>query len=152
MPRGARVELVGEKELRDKLHKLGDLVRQANSKAARSGAAIIREDAAINAPGPYILALQSKINSTEDQAIVDIGPDKDHYYYQFFETGATAHEIKGNKYLAFMGAKGLIITRSVQHPGMEAHPFLRPAMTKNRDAVQKRAGAVFMVEINKVAK
>ena len=148
--RGVRVELIGEKELRAKLHQLGDLVRQANSQAARSGAEIIRADAASNAPGPHVLARQSKLNSTEDQAVVDIGPDKDHYYYQFFETGATGHEIRGSKYLAFMGSKGLIITRSVKHPGMAAHPFLRPAMTKNKDAVQKRAGEVFLAEINKV--
>jgi HK97 gp10 family phage protein len=144
-----RVELIGDKELMEKIHKMGDLVRQANSKAARAGAEPIKEQANANAPGPHILALQSKINSTEDQAIVDIAPDKDHWYYQFLETGATAHEIKGNP-LAFEGENGPVITKSVHHPGIAARPFLRPAMANNRDEVQKIAGEVFLAEINKV--
>lgn len=148
----SRVELVGEAELRDKIRRLGDLVRQANSKAARAGAEPIQEEANRNAPGPHVLALQSKINSTEDQAIVDIGPDKEHYYYQFIETGATAHEIKGKGVLAFMGRKGLVITKAVKHPGIAAKPFLRPAMAHNRDAAQKRAGEVFRAEIDKVSR
>ena len=149
MARGARVELIGAEELGKKIHQLGDLVRQANSKAARAAEVPILDDANRNAPGPHILALQSKRESTEDLAVVDIGPDKDHYYYQFIETGATGHEIKGKTILAFLGRKGLVITKSVQHPGMAARPFLRPAMTKNRDAAQKKAGEVFLAEILK---
>ena len=65
------------------------------------------------------------------------------------ETGATAHEIKGDP-LAFKGDKGLIITRKVSHPGMDAHPFLRPAMSSKREAAKDRAGEVFLKEIDKL--
>ena len=145
-----RVELVGDKELRDKIRKLGDNVRKANSQAAREGAEPIRVEANSNAPGPHILARQSKIMSTEDQAVVDIGPDKDHWYYQFTETGAGPHEIQGSAFLAFEGSSGLVITKVVKHPGVKARPFLRPAMRHNREAAQKLAGEVFLREIAKV--
>lgn len=151
MARGrVRTELVGDKELREKLHRMGDLVRQANSKAARAAEEPIVAEANSLAPGPHILALQSARESTEDLAVVDIAPDKEHWYYQFTETGAGEHEIKGNPLLAFEGDHGLVIIGKVTHPGMDAKPFLRPALMHNRDQAQKLAGEVFLREINKV--
>ena len=146
-----RVELIGDAELRDKLHRMGDNVRQANSKAARAGEVPIQEQANVGAPGPHILALQSKRESTEALAVVDIGPDKEHWFYQFFETGAIAHTIKAKnaKALAFEGRNGLVVTQSVQHPGMKKKPFLKKSMTDNIDLVQELAGKVFLQEINK---
>jgi hypothetical protein len=146
-----RVELIGDAELRDKIHRLGVGVQAANSKAARAAEVPIQMEASEGAPGPHILALQSKRESTETLAVVDIGPDKEHWFYQFFETGAIAHTIKAKKAkaLAFEGRNGLVVTKSVQHPGMQKHPFLKMAMTHNIDLVQELAGKVFLQEINK---
>ena len=148
----SRVEIVGMDEMRKKIKALGDRVEKINSQAARAAAEPIKDDANANAPGPYILALQSKRQSNENIAMVDIGPDKDHYYYRFIELGASGHEIKFKKAraLVFTGKKGLVMTGSVSHPGMKARPFLRPAMSKNRDKSQKIAGEVFLREINRV--
>lgn len=152
MARGRiRVELIGDKELHEKLHRLGIGVQNANSKAARAAEVPIQAEASAGAPGPHILALQSKRESTEDLAVVDIGPDKDHWFYQFFETGAIAHTIKAKKAkaLAFEGRNGLVVIQSVQHPGMKKKPFLKKSMTNNIDLVREIAGKVFLEEINK---
>jgi HK97 gp10 family phage protein len=153
MARGrSRVELIGEAELKAKIQQLGDAVIQANSAAVRAAEVPILTEANANAPGPHILALQSKKESNENLAVVNIGPDKDHWYYQFAETGATAHEIKAKngKSLAFEGRNGLVITKSVKHPGRPAAPFLRPAMSHNRDAAQKLAGEIFRKGIERL--
>jgi HK97 gp10 family phage protein len=149
--RGVRVELIGDKEMHEKLHRMGENVQKANSKAARAAEVPILSEATEMAPGPHIMALQSKRESTEDLAVVDIGPDKEHWFYQFFETGAIAHTIKAKKAkaLAFEGRNGLVVIQSVQHPGMQKHPFLKKSLTHNKDLVQEIAGKVFLQEINK---
>ncbi len=147
-----RMELIGGKDLQQKLRALGSSVQAANNTAARAAQTPILNEASANAPGPHVMALQSPRESTEDLAVVNIGPDKDHWYYQFAETGAGAHEIKAkSKALAFEGRKGLVIVKSIQHPGRSARPFLRPAMAHNREAAQKLAGEVFLAEINRIA-
>jgi HK97 gp10 family phage protein len=152
MARGkVRIELIGDKELHEKLHRLGKGVQAANSKAARAGEMPILAEATAGAHGPHILARQSKRESTEDLAVVDIGPDKEHWFYQFFELGAKVHTIKAKKAkaLAFEGRNGLMVIQSVQHPGMKKKPFLKKAMTHNIDLVREIAGKVFLDEINK---
>ena len=146
-----RIELIGDKELHEKLHRLGVGVQAANSKAARAAEVPIQAEANAGAPGPNILALQSKRESTEDLAVVDIGPDKEHWHYAFFEYGAIAHMIKPKKAkaLAFEGRKGLVVIQSVQHPGMKKKPFLKKSLLHNRDLAQQIAGKVFLDEINK---
>lgn len=152
MGRGAtRFALLGDKELHEKLSRLGDRVRAANDRAARAAEAPILAEALSGAPGPHVMALQSKRASTEDQAVVDIGPTKEKWFYQFFETGAMGHVIKAKKgkVLAFEGRKGLVVIGAVQHPGMKKKPFLKKAMTDNRDLATKIAGDVFWKEIEK---
>ncbi len=107
----SRATLIGDVELRDKLRRMGAAVQKANSTAARAGAEPVKDQANAGAPGPNILAMQSKINSTEERAVVDIGPDKEHWYYQFFESGAMKHTIKAKKAkaLAFVGRGGLVV-------------------------------------------
>ena len=173
----SRVEIIGIKELRQIIHDMGEGVQKVNSKAGRSGGDLIAEIANEYAPGPHILSRQSKKESNENIAVMDIGPDKEHWYYQFLETGALPHEIKagvtarrevwlpfghwrrakkedlanataGAK-LAFQGINGLVIIGAVSHPGMKASPFLRQALTRNRDLIQEHVGKVFRAEIDR---
>ena len=71
---------------------------------------------------------------------VGIGPDKDHWFYQFSETGAAAHEINGSP-LLFQGREGMVKTARVSHPGMPAKPFLRPAHDSTQNEQQDTLGA-----------
>jgi HK97 gp10 family phage protein len=82
-------------------------------------------------------------------AEVDIGFDEEKWFLRFFEFGASDHEIKGAP-LAFEGESGLVITGSVQHPGMPAKPFMRPAADNKKDEARDAAGDVFRKEIDKL--
>lgn len=139
--------LKGDQELKDKLDQLGKRGRAALLPAARAGAAVIEMEAEILAPGPHIVTGNEKTEG--GVAEIEIGPDEEHWEYRFVEYGATEHEIKGNP-LVFEGKKGLIITRKVNHPGLAAKPFMRPAAVRKQDAAKDAAGKVFKAEIDKL--
>lgn len=144
-----KVQLVGDKELKQKLQRMGQAVVRINRAAAEAGAKVILSAAAPKAPGPHLE--MEVVRSDENQAEVNIGPDKEHWYYQFIETGAQPHEIspKNRKALAFPGADGEMVTKIVHHPGFAARPFLRPAMQNNQDQARDAAGERFRAEIEK---
>ncbi|MBI9042923.1 MAG: hypothetical protein JEZ06_00470 [Anaerolineaceae bacterium] len=145
-----KVELVGDKELKHKLDLLGRRARAALLQATRAGAEPIRAQANSMAPSPHVEMSEVKLDlQVGGRAEIKIGPDKAHWYHQFAETGATAHEIKGAP-LAFLGNLGWVITGMVKHPGRPAAPFLRPAMVEVRDAVLREAGEVFRREIERL--
>lgn len=147
-----KIVMEGGEELKAKLRALGQAVVRINREAALAGAEVIEDAAEMRAPGPHIS--KEVVRADENQAEVAIGPDKEHWYYQFTETGATRHEIKAAKggVLAFLGDSGLVITKKVDHPGMAAKPFLRPAMNTQRDAAKDKAGEVFREEIEKASR
>lgn len=145
--RGVTIKLEGDKELKRKLDLLGRRARGALLKAAEAGAEVIEDAAEQRAPGPHIVIGNQKVEG--GRAEVDIGPDKEHWHYQFFETGATAHEISGSP-LVFEGEKGLVVTKRVDHPGMPAEPFLRPALSDKREDAKDAAGRVFKAEIDQL--
>lgn len=147
MGRGVKVEISGDAELKRKLELLGAKARAALLDAARSGAEEIEREADKLAPEPHIEIGDERVEG--GTAEVSIGPDDAHWYYRFFEFGATRHEIKGNP-LVFEGEKGLIVTRRVNHPGMPARPFLRPAADMRKEAAVKRVGETFRREIDKL--
>ena len=149
MPNKIRMTIEGDKELVKKLKELGDGAEQVLETAAEAGAEVIADQANNHAPGPHI-----EVDITEKSrtsATVEIGPDEDHWYYRFFETGVQPHEItpKSAGGLAFAGIEGEIVLQLVQHPGMPANPFLRPAMDEKKQAAVDATGAEFKQEIDK---
>jgi HK97 gp10 family phage protein len=167
------LKMKGDKELKEKLDRLGKYARAALLTAAKAGADPIRGAAQINSPGGEpILIGNEKIDG--GTAEVDIGFDEEKWYLRFFEFGSSTHEVTGKKEnyvsfkhrkskknqapeqrkvvgsLAFEGRNGLIITKSVEHPGMAAKPFLRPAADSKQDAARDAAGEVFRKEIDKL--
>lgn len=144
-----RIVIDGQDELLAKLRKLGDSAQAHVELATTIGAEFIRDEAIGRAPGPEIK--QVMVERSASTATAHVGPDRQHWYYRFFETGAGGHGITGNQYLAFVGSQGFIITRSVQHPGVTAAPFLRPAIQGNKDEIARRMGAAFRRAIDEVA-
>lgn len=147
------LKITGERDLKRKLDELGAKARGALLKAAQAGGEVIQADANGSAPGPHVVVGNGKVEG--GRAEVSIGPDKEHWYYQFFETGASEHEIKGSrkrkgKAIAFEGDDGLVVTGSVDHPGIEAKPFLRPAIDRRKEQARDRAGKVFKEEIDRM--
>ena len=113
----------------------------------RAGAEDLREEANRLAPSPDIITGNEKVDS--GVAEISVGPTREKWYLRFFEFGATSHEIKGTP-LVFEGERGLVMTRSVKHPGMAARPFLRSAVTRNKERIVAKIGEVFQSEINRL--
>lgn len=105
--------------------------KQVLTKAVRAGADVVVEAAERNVPRDTGFAAEH-INkrfiareSTVDQVIAEIGPEKEAFYVGFLETG-TAH--------------------------MPARPWLRPALEESREAALAEAKEVLADEINKLAR
>jgi HK97 gp10 family phage protein len=132
----------GGEELLARLKRLEQAARGAALEAAAmAGAEVIRAEANRRAPGPHVELEASKI--TDTGAEIAIGPDGEHWYYQFFELGAGRHTIgpHSKKAIRFPGAEGQEMVRfGVTHPGMAARPFLRPALDGQKGAAVEAVG------------
>jgi len=136
------VDFKGDKELIAALRSMGTKVSATLVDAAEAGAEVIRSDAAGRAPGPHVTMQVTRRDAKRVQ--VDIGPDRDHWYYQFAETGSSPHRIKPNakQALRFFAEGQGVIVRGVKHPGHSAKPFLRPAADENKERASSEVGRV----------
>jgi HK97 gp10 family phage protein len=110
-------------------------------KAVRAGATIIKNQAEANAKavgsgkGKHARLL---ISARSKDILANIGPTKTKWWYRFLELGTAAGERVAGKGGAFVfeGRDGnMVVTSSIDHPGMAAKPWLRPAFdTKTTDA------------------
>lgn len=144
-----RIELDGDKELMAKLSAMGIGAKAILEAAVSAGAELVRDLARERAPGPEIEMEVARSSATSATAAV--GPDKEHWYYRFHETGAGAHPIKGKPFMVFEGESGTVRTKAVAHPGFGASPFLRPAIDGHEDDAADAMGEVFRVVIEGVA-
>ena len=150
MAKPFRMTIKGDKELLDKIAKMGNQISGVIEDAALTGAEEFQDRAKSLAPGPHVE--METVKKTKTQAEVDIGPDDEHWYYRFFETGTAPHEITPSiaGALEFMFAGELIVRAIVKkHPGMPAQPFLRPAFDEKRKDAGNRTGDRFLEVINK---
>lgn len=135
------------RKLQAQLKRLESVARKdVMEKAVTAGAEVIRDEANVLAPGPHIELSVPTVTNTN--AIAHVGPDAEHWQYRFMELGATPHEITGAP-LVFWGDDGLVVTRSVSHPGMIAEPFLRPAAEEKSQQAQEAMAAVLESEMRK---
>lgn len=145
-----RSEIKGDKDFEKKLIGLRKDMSKILEEAAQAGADVIADEANHLAPGPHIKT--EVVESKMTHADVEIGPDEDHWYYRFFETGAGPHEVtpKNVGGLRFLGPEGKMIVRTFAFPGgMGASPFLRPAHDGKSDEAEQATGKVFLSVINK---
>ena len=144
-----RVTIEGDEELLLKLRALGAGVEQILETAVLAGAEIVKDQANSLAPGPHIESEVTEKSRT--RATAEIGPDKEHWYYRFFETGTTGHPITPHKKgaLAFPWAGIDYVLASVWVMGMPAKPFLRNSMDEKQDSAVDATGAEFKREIDK---
>jgi hypothetical protein len=152
------IKLNGADELVHKLNAIGRDAAAVLAEAARAGTLPMFQHAEQNAPGEGMTMEVTKAG--HDQAIVLFGPDEEHFYYKFHETGVqpfevnmvkrrtrrTAIDIKKSK------AKGKLIkvrgrrvggdtqallfdgqyAKHMKRGGMAAQPFMRPAFDSKR--------------------
>jgi HK97 gp10 family phage protein len=149
MPDTIQVKLEGGEELLEALRAIDANIKGAVKAATLAAAQPILDMANGLAPGPHVIA--DVVSVTTAGAEVAIGPDAEHWYYRFHETGAASHEItaKGSP-LQFEGRDGLVRTARVSHPGMAARPFLRPAQDSKKGEATDEMGARLRIEIEKV--
>lgn len=147
MPDRITVKLEGGEELAQALQEIEANVKKVLKAATLAGGEVVAQVANGMAPGPHIEVAVDRVTTTS--ATVNIGPDKEHWYYQFLEQGVNAHEIRGTP-LSFEGDEGWVRTAMVQHPGHAARPFLRPAHDETHAEQQDAMGAVLRVEIERV--
>lgn len=142
------VRIEGDKDLVKKLMALDKAPQKVLEAATLAAAEVIRAPAASSAPGPEIEKETQEKSALECQ--VDVGPTKDKWHYRFLETGAPPHVIRGNPLLVFEGSDGRIVTRVVNHPGMAARPFLRPAFDEKQGGAADAFGAAILGAIKAV--
>lgn len=111
--------------------------------ALRQGANVIRDQAKANVPVKSgDLRDSIKISTRSKRGVVSAsvkaGNRKAWYAHIIEFTGAVPHKIKakGKGWLAFGGFFG----KSVQHPGMKAKPFMRPALDARSSAAIQATG------------
>ncbi len=132
------VRMEGGDVLLKELVALGGNVRSTARTAVRAGAKVIQAQAEKNAeaiatrPAKHTQIKISQRTAGRIEAM--IGPSKKKWFYRYFEMGVSRHEISGSP-LVFEGDQGLVVIGSVQHPGIAARPWLRPAF----DATQTSA-------------
>jgi len=109
--------------------------------AALDGAKVLQQAANADAPGPHIET--DVVSVSKKQVVIAVGPDKEHWYYQFLETGSPPHTIMPSEKSALRWPDGdeAVFTSVVKHPGMAARPFLRPAIDEHWGAAVNAAGA-----------
>lgn len=131
----------GDEELLANFDALIEVMESAIVQAGLAGADVVVQAANAKAPGPHNVVQIDKVSP--EHVELRIGPDKDHWFYRFFERGTQPHEIglKNRQALRF-GAEP-IFARSGEHPGMAAQPFLRPAIDEKRQAVLDAMGRVY---------
>jgi HK97 gp10 family phage protein len=159
LPAGENFVIDGGDELLAKLEAMVTDVRAVLDDAVEEGARVIQTEANLHAPGPHIEIAQEAKGT--DTVTLAIGPDKEHWYYTFGETGTSQHEVSprglrglkgGAGALAFIGSMGAVITKkTLTIPALAARPFLRPAMDSQGDEAVEAVGARLRKEIEKHA-
>lgn len=173
MPRSRpwTVTVEGGDELTHKLRLAGDQVTDILPQAGQAGGDLIRDFALTGAPGPHVIAEAGRPWNAKQVTFL-VGPDRDHWYYRFFEFGVQPFEIDmiskrssrsavDRKRSAKIGREvtkrgrsiksdfravrfGLDSIFSVVRPGgFAAKPFLRKAVREHNYAIADRVGTVF---------
>ncbi len=139
---GIKVTGVDKIEARLKRLIVAKMVKQALINTVTAGAEVLLEEAQSRISDPDGVGMQitkKRVRKAEAQ----VGPTRAKWYLRFVETGAARHEIKGKPLFFELQGVGLISPYTVDHPGMAAHPFLRPAMVSKGQAAMDAAGAAF---------
>lgn len=134
--------VIEAEEVIRELERIGASVPKRLEAAAEAAAEVIRDAARENVGSQHIE--MDTVKSRQYEVEVDVGPDKEHWYLKFFETGAQPHEIFPNQALAVTVSEDDVRAYVLNHPGMAAEPFLRPAFDENQEKAQEAAGEELM--------
>lgn len=146
---GLTVRIEGDAELIRKLERMGADVDKVLGQALQDGAEVVQQAANPKAPGPNIAISDPKRRGSRRE--IKVGPDSEHWYYRFIETGAGAHQIGAERQVLKIYGEDYV-TGTVQHQGFPARPFLRPAFDENKGRAQDAMGDVLKKAIEQGAR
>jgi len=166
--RGVRISatLEGGEELLKKLKGLGIDATAAADRATHAAMSVARDKIEADAPGPFIEMQRDDKIKGAGRAAYDVGPDTDHWFYQFFETGVQPFEIdmvrrrtkrsaiekKSGKTMRGRKVRGEqavmqfsiggkeVFTRRVKRGGIPAQPFMRRNFLGSEEPMKDRFG------------
>ena len=146
------VKSEGGDELLKAMQALKVNVRKSLVGATRAGMKVIQVDAeqrakTLSTRGGKATRLVFS-SKQPNHATADVGPSKKKWVLRFFEIGVTRHEITGNP-LVFEGERGLVVLGHVDHPGMPAIPWLRPALDSRSAEATRVFGDTLRAAIEK---
>ena len=138
MPDNVAVVLEGMPELLRKLERLDTKVTGEIEAAMILAAGVIKDAANPNAPSPHVEF--DIVESVGSHVVIDIGPDKKHWYHRFAETGTRSHDVTPKAMAALLFADRETFAAWAKHPGTATAAFLRPAFDSHKNrAVFKAA-------------
>lgn len=128
------------------------LQRNVMRAALRAGAKVVAEEAKRRAPVKSgalqkSIRIGSRLRYGVPEASIRAGgrlkDGRSAWYARIIERGAIPHEIAVRAGTASLFINGRAVGKSVQHPGVVAKPFMRPALdTRAREAVESVAALV----------
>ena len=132
--------LEGQADLERKLKEIGAEVEKVLGAAVAAGATLSTQlvSAGFNSDG----IAWDMIEAKKERATAHVGPDKDHWYLKFLETGVQPHLVRA------VGAKALKLAdgtyrASAVPGGFPARPVLRTLYETNQAKVQNAVGSKF---------
>lgn len=131
---GIRIEIQNLDEVKRLLEQLGPRAKGVLPEAIEGGAGVLRDRMAAKAGS-------DGIGVEMEGSTALIGPDKEHFYLAFFETGTGAHRVEPQSKRALHWGGGAFSAGHVVG-GIAARPFMRPAVDEGRDAVAAKIGEV----------
>lgn len=139
-----RVTIEGDKEIAAALKAKEGAAQNILRQAVEEGALLLASEIDARSPSLDKSIFYDVVDSKGDSVLVEIGPDKEHFYLQFFEYGTDPRTIRPDIRQALELSDGSFAAR-VNHPGTPARPFMRPGF----DAGQADAIAEIEAELKK---
>ena len=140
-----RIEVRGDKELIAKLKRMNVNISDVLEDAVKAGATMVERDADRMAPGPFID--QATVVKTDTKVQINVGPDKEHWYYRFWEFGTQAHGPKRRQAMQIWYGGQVVAFTKGQVPGVAAQPFLRPAYETNKQQAEMKIGDAIRIVV-----
>lgn len=135
------IEVSGLAELTRKLETIPDDIQNKIMKGAmRAGANVIADEASALAPWEHLKDVEVTVKSEGGETSAKVGSGRKNHDAHFAEFGTKAHTItvKNKKVLGYRGMEqDVIFGKTMQHPGVGALPYMRPAFdTQGEAAIQ----------------
>ena len=146
------INIEGTEQINAALKRLGAEATAIATAATMAAAEIARAEAASKAAQTsQKLAdgmLKEPATTKSDEVVVKVGPNKEHFWGIYFEFGTSPHHITPDEAKALQINLDQFASNVDYSVGLDAQPFLRPALDATADAVQAEIARQLKKELN----